>query len=192
MLRGIFFLGLWCCSAAGYGITHVVYFSYPAYSPSGLSVSVGDTILWKGNFESFPLVSGSMPANANSFFSDSGKVYKYVVTAEGAYKYYCSHYKETMTGYFIAQPAAAENDTAVNPVVYISYYAHAFHLVKPEPALHKHYIVSVTNTAGAEVYRKDFSITERDTWVATENFLPGSYTITATDGVHRFERKFTK
>lgn len=192
MLRGIFILGLMWLSTEVYSNTHLIYFSYPTYSPSGLSVKVGDTLVWKGNFQSFPMVSRVVPQQATGFAADTGTTFSYVVTAEGTYQYFCSHFKEVMKGYFIAQPRAEKNDTAYNPVVYISYYGHAFHLLKPEPAVHKHYIVTVTNTAGVEVYRKDFSVTEKDTWVAIEAFLPGSYTIVATDGVHRFERKFSK
>ncbi len=47
--------------------THIIYFGgnfKPGYSPSEISVNVGDTVSWRGDFNEHPLTFLSVPAGA--------------------------------------------------------------------------------------------------------------------------------
>jgi plastocyanin len=86
--------------------THIVYFSgnlKPAYSPSQISVNVGDTVSWKGNFNEHPLTSLSVPPGAAAFSNFSGDQFDYVVKAAGTYRYQSNlPHSLAMIGSFIA------------------------------------------------------------------------------------------
>lgn len=84
-----------------------------AYSPNTLSVSVGDTIVWSGDFSFHPLESdpGGIPAGAAGFGSSSGSTFKYVVTMPGNYGYHCAAHGspgDGMFGSFTAIAASVE------------------------------------------------------------------------------------
>ncbi len=74
-----------------------------AYSPSSLSVNVGDTVTWEGDFSAHPLSSTSVPNGAASFSNSTGTTFSYVVTAAGTYHYQCDfHHSLGMVGTFTA------------------------------------------------------------------------------------------
>ncbi len=70
------------------------------YSPSSLTVNVGDTVTWEGNFAVHPLVSGATCGQPDGKFSNSsGSSFSYTFTAPGTYPYYCNvHCGQGMTG----------------------------------------------------------------------------------------------
>jgi len=53
------------------------------YSPNTLTVNVGDTIRWQGNFSFHPLSSVTIPAGALSWTNTTGTVFTYVVQIPG-------------------------------------------------------------------------------------------------------------
>lgn len=77
----------------------------PKYFPDDLMIASGDTLIWSGDFQQFPLSSLSVPQGARSFKNIKGKVFQYVVTVPGTYQYQCStKFDVGMTGSFKAQP----------------------------------------------------------------------------------------
>lgn len=85
------------------------------YEPKQLNVAVGDTIIWRGDYVTHPLMSTSVPAGAEPFAQDTGTVYtplRYVVRVAGTYNYECAiHGSSGMTGQFTAT-AAGVNEPA--------------------------------------------------------------------------------
>lgn len=100
---------LLCSATTVQATTHVVQFGGSfgiTYSPNSLSVSVGDTLKWEGDFGVHPLSSTSVPAGALNFLQSSGSVFSYVVTVAGTYQYQCDvHFSLGMVGSFTASPA---------------------------------------------------------------------------------------
>lgn len=173
---------------------HTINFSFPSYSASGLSVLVGDTILWKGDFSKFPMSSVSVPEGAGVFGAQKGNEFRYVVRAEGTYKYQCDTYKsDGMVAYFTASlTEKTDSRDGGTPMVYINYVSHAFHLVTTDIIAHNDYTVTIASVNGRQVYSGVLKAGEKDKWIATEEFSSGTYILTVTDGTHSFGRKFTK
>ncbi len=58
------------------------------YSPSALTVEIGDTIVFRGDFATYPLVSTSVPVGALAFGPiNTGTTFAYIVDVPGAYSY---------------------------------------------------------------------------------------------------------
>ncbi len=70
------------------------------YSPGSLTVKVGDTVTWEGDFSVHPLVSGASCGMPDGKFSNStGTSFSHTFTVAGTYPYYCSvHCASGMTG----------------------------------------------------------------------------------------------
>lgn len=98
-------------------ITHIITFGGSvgfAYSPNPLSVQVGDTIRWEGDFSTHPLSSVTIPSGAQTWHMGSGTTFSYPVKVAGEYQYHCdAHFTFGMTGTFTASNAAIEKDNAV-------------------------------------------------------------------------------
>jgi len=90
------------------------------YSPSELSVAVGDTVTWQGTFTGHPLSSTSVPEGAAGFHNGSGITYSYIVQVPGSYNYECDiHALSGMTGSFSATLSAIdENNLSDQPRVF--------------------------------------------------------------------------
>ena len=82
------------------------------YSPSSVTVNVGDSILWQGDFSTHPLASLTIPAGAASFSQSTGASFWYVVTTPGTYNYKCTVHAG-MTGSFVAN-AVSTNISNIN------------------------------------------------------------------------------
>jgi plastocyanin len=93
--------------------THIIQFGGSvgfAYSPSSLSVAVGDTIQWQGNFGFHPLSSTTIPAGAASWHNAAGTVFNYVVSLPGTYNYHCDvHFALGMVGSFDATASGVDD-----------------------------------------------------------------------------------
>jgi plastocyanin len=91
---------------SAHATTHIIQFGGAfgfAYSPSSLTVSVGDTIVWNGDFSVHPLSSTRVPPGAASFQNSSGSTFTYHVTIAGTYDYQCDlHFGIGMVGSFTA------------------------------------------------------------------------------------------
>ena len=72
------------------------------YSPNFLSVSVGDTITWVGDFVTHPLSSTTIPAGATPWHNGTGSSFSYVVQVPGSYNYTCDVHGPGMSGSFNA------------------------------------------------------------------------------------------
>jgi plastocyanin len=84
------------------------------YSPSSLTVNVGDTIVWHGDFTMHPLASFALPDGAAAIQNSTGTSYSYVVSTAGTYRYRCLAHStpdgQGMSGMFSAGVAGV-NET---------------------------------------------------------------------------------
>jgi plastocyanin len=92
--------------------THIIKFGGPLgkkYSPASLTVSVGDTLVWVGDFDEHSLSLMKAPQGAKGFKGiESGSTFRYVVTVAGRYDYQCDdHVDMGMIGSFTAVAAPA-------------------------------------------------------------------------------------
>ncbi len=113
-LRLLYTAVIFLMPAAGFSAaTHVIQFGGTlglVYSPSSLSVTVGDTIRWEGDFSIHPLSSTTIPVGASSWHNGTGTVFDYVVAVAGTYNYHCdNHFSLGMVGSFDAVLAGVEN-----------------------------------------------------------------------------------
>ena len=61
-----------------------------AYAPADLTVKVGDTVTWSGDFALHPLSSGATcGAPDGKFGASSGTSFSFTFTQAGVYPYYC-------------------------------------------------------------------------------------------------------
>jgi plastocyanin len=118
------FVAAFLAATSAHATTHIIQFGGAfgfAYSPNSLTVSVGDTIVWQGDFGVHPLSSTSVPPGAASFHNTSGTSFSYRVTAAGTYNYQCDvHFGIGMVGSFTAVIATdVENSqTSLQPDVF--------------------------------------------------------------------------
>ena len=90
-------------NASSFAGIHTITFTCCAYTPNSLSVSVGDTIQWTGDFAFHPLSSTAVPTGAQTWHVASGTFFQYKVSLEGTYNYACDIHGGTgMTGSFTA------------------------------------------------------------------------------------------
>jgi len=86
--------------------THVIQFGGAfglTYSPNALTISVGDTVEWDGDFITHPLSSTSVPTGAQKFNQGTGNIFRYAVIVAGSYQYECEvHFSSGMIGAFTA------------------------------------------------------------------------------------------
>lgn len=109
LLSILFFLSL---SASA--TIHVVNVSNFQFSPSSLSVAVGDTIEWVWVNGSHTTTSTNIPAGAqpwNSTISANVTSFQYEVTTPGTYAYRCTPHSLSMTGSFTATSTGLMNVT---------------------------------------------------------------------------------
>ena len=86
--------------------THIIQFVSFSYNPNTLTVAVGDTIEWQGDFLFHPLGSISVPPGADPFSNSSGTTFTYVIAVPGTYTYQCMVHGPFfgMTGSIAANP----------------------------------------------------------------------------------------
>ncbi len=88
--------------------THTIKFSGMSFTPDALDVSVGDTIVWSGNFGFHEIQSLQIPSGASTFgpSQSTDVTLVYVVTVPGQYNYQCNiHFDMGMVGEFTAVKA---------------------------------------------------------------------------------------
>jgi plastocyanin len=91
-LATIWVIVLFTVAGTTHATTHVIQFGGSfglTYSPNSLSISVGDTVEWEGDFITDPLSSTSVPTGAQKFYQGTGNVFTYPVTVAGSYQYQC-------------------------------------------------------------------------------------------------------
>lgn len=100
-------------------IRHDVQVSNNVFSPSSLTVEIGDTVVWT-NIQGNHNVNGqksTFPTNPESFGNEvgAGWTYSYVFNTPGHYDYRCDpHYIYGMTGSVTVNEPGAENKLVVN------------------------------------------------------------------------------
>ncbi len=106
---GISLLALLAFAGTANAKTWTIMFTNFFYSDSSLTVNVGDTMVWSGDFGSHPLTLVTSPPGAATFShvlnGNSGANFQYIVTATGTYHYHCdNHFTPplNMTGSFTA------------------------------------------------------------------------------------------
>ena len=87
--------------------THIIKFGGSLgkrYEPKSITVAVGDTIIWTGNFDDHPLSLIKAPSGAPGFMHiEKGSSFMYIVKVAGKYEYQCDdHIDEGMVGSFTA------------------------------------------------------------------------------------------
>lgn len=105
MKKILLFVGVLYLSTFSFAITHDIVVRNFEFSPSDLSVEVGDTIRWIHESGSHTTTSVSVPENASSWddpMTADDDVFLYHVEEEGTYDYQCTPHAATMTGSFTA------------------------------------------------------------------------------------------
>ena len=86
------------------------------YSPQQTNVTVGDTVIWTGNFASHPLASLSVPNGATTFnYAGANSTFLYVVTVVGNYNFECAihHFTGTINAVEPSFVGAVTQQTAI-------------------------------------------------------------------------------
>jgi plastocyanin len=149
------------------------------YSPSSLSVSIGDTIQWQGSFSFHPLSSTTIPAGAASWQAASGTVFSYVVTVAGTYDYLCDVHQPAMAGSFSTTLSSVQASASSLEPSYLKLdqnYPNPFN-----PATSIRYIVGAAGSqqpAVSMVTLAVYDLVGREVAVlVNEGKEPGSYTV---------------
>jgi plastocyanin len=78
-------------SCDAYATKYTISFAYTYYTPNTLTVAIGDTVEWQGDFSIHPLVWDVIPAGAKPDMEGSlATSLFYVVKVGGTYSYYCT------------------------------------------------------------------------------------------------------
>jgi plastocyanin len=96
-------------SIKSYSVVHVINQSNYTFSPSSLSVNVGDVVRWVWSSGTHTTTSTTIPGGASSWdspLSSSNTSFEYTVTVAGTYSYECIYHADMgMTGSFTATVA---------------------------------------------------------------------------------------
>jgi plastocyanin len=167
-----------------FATTHTITFGGAAgftYQPSTLSVTVGDTIEWIGDFGFHPLASTQIPAGASAFTNGSGSSFSYVVPAVGTYNYVCTvHGGSGMTGSFTAIAAGVRSASTASvtleqssPNPAIGSTSIRFTLEHAQPVEIELY--SIDGIKVATVLNEPRAAGEQSVTVSTDRLASGSY-----------------
>ena len=156
--------------------THIIQFGGSfglTYSPNFLSISVGDTVEWEGDFITDPLSSTSVPAGAQKFYQGTGNGFTYGVTVAGSYQYQCDAHSSTgMIGSFTASSATGvENGEG-------SFRPGAFSMRQNYPnPFNPSTTMSFSIASKSFVSMKVFNVIGREVaTIVSEELSPGNYT----------------
>jgi len=135
---------------------HTVTFTCCQYTPSNFSASVGDTVVWQGNFTLHPLESTTIPPGANPFSNSVGTVFLYVIAVAGNYNYHCVIHQPSMAGSFSATPVSLQDHLTLKPGRFELYqnYPNPFNpttVISFELAVSSYTTLKVYNVLGNEV-----------------------------------------
>jgi len=107
------------------GVRQNIAFGGTSFTPNTLNVSVGDTIVWSGNFGFHIIKSDAIPGGAATWGPTTASTTSliYVVTVPGLYHYECTiHVAMGMTGTFTAAASGVDepvtNDQATLGINY--------------------------------------------------------------------------
>jgi plastocyanin len=115
----IFFLSVCFCllTSKTFAASDTIHFSGVSFTPSTLSVHVGDTIVWIGSFAFHIIQSETIPTGAAAWGPTTSSTTSliYVVPKAGTYNYQCNvHVSMGMTGTFTATPLNGVTEVVSN------------------------------------------------------------------------------
>ena len=84
-------------SAASGPTTHYIDIENMLYSPSSITINVGDTIIWTNQESSMPHTVTANDGSFDSGYMSSGDTFSFTFTSAGTFDYYCA-YHSSMTG----------------------------------------------------------------------------------------------
>jgi len=149
------------------------------YSPSQLTVAVGDSITWQGTFSAHPLSSTSVPAGAATFHNGSGSSFTYPVLVAGAYSYECDiHGSSGMKGTFTALVTGIQSEAdPARPAV--------FRLIRNYPnPFNARTRIEFELPAAQKVDLKVYAITGARVATLVDGFLPAGQFHVIFDAAH--------
>jgi len=154
-------------SGYSFATVHIVSVQSSQFSPSSLSVNVGDTVKWVIAVGSHTTTSTSIPPGANTWnnpINNSNPEFEYPVTVEGTYDYKCNPHG--FTGQFVAI-----NTNIKTPIAFAGF---SLSMVRPSV-----YNVSYTLNRSSEVKISLYDVTGKSVKVFfTSKQFAGDYTNT--------------
>ena len=126
------------------------------YVPNSLTVEVGDSVQWWGDFMSHPLQENTAPAGAAAFgYNNTNPIYTYVVTIAGDYTFQCAVHG--FTGQFTAtDPVGVSTVTPQNEIAIYPTTIHSFLKINL-PSEPKNLFVEVKNIVGQTQFKTELS-----------------------------------
>lgn len=135
---------------------HTVTFICCEYTPSNFSASVGDTVVWEGNFAAHPLESTTIPPGADPFSNSTGTLFSYVIQVAGTYNYHCVFHQPVMAGSFSATTMGVVQNDGRKPSTFQLYqnYPNPFNpstVIRYSLPANGNVVLKVYNVLGNEV-----------------------------------------
>jgi plastocyanin len=182
-------VGLTAANAA----VHTVNVADFSFSPSSMTVTVGDTIRWVWVSGTHTTTSTSVPTGASSWnanITSSSTTFSYVVPAAGTYNYRCSIHPTSMMGSF----------TATSGVGIIKNNSSSAIVLFPNPAKDKLTIthdavdaIRIYDMVGATIMNQPVEATETKTVIEVGTLPSGVYFVnTMKDGIVTDTRRLVK
>ena len=155
-------------SFGAYATTHTVTVQDFSFSPSTISVSVGDVITWNWVSGSHTTTSTSVPAGAATWgnpMNSGATTFSYTVTMAGTYNYECTIHPSLMTGSFTATVVG------ISPVVNSSSFLLNSTLVSNNLQI----TYKLEKNSSVDVFLLDMSGKQLEKF-SSSNHEPGTYT----------------
>ena len=193
MKKNLFLLAaMFCMAIHSFATTHTITVADFTFSPTPITVNLGDTVKWVWASGTHTTTSTTIPTGAttwNSSITSSSTTFIYVPTVTGTYNYECSiHAGMGMVGIFTVVSASGVND--VNKTAIVSVY--------PNPAsgtLHVQFntpgssvSVTMTDMNGKQVFKKKFR-SMKNTDIDLANIPNGTYILHAQQGTETYNQQ---
>ncbi len=180
-----------------FATVHTVNVSNFAFSPSNLTVDVGDTIMWVWVSGNHTTTSLSVPSGALAWdeVMDSGnQIYMYEVTVEGTYNYDCTFHPVSMTGTITAlAPNSIKTAATLADGLFIQSLNNGASLNVSyqlnKPTLVKVTMMDLTGKVAKILLNSNQSSGKFNTAFATEELRNGLYIVEMIAGNERYTRR---
>lgn len=210
LLKSIFAILILCLifvSVRSYATTHIIQYGgsfFHSYNPSKLTVSVGDTIVWKGNgnstFIQHSLESDTIPSGAEPFgLIDTGSSFFYVIQVPGYYHYICTEHLrlENMVGSFTAMTSGVDQHISGNTLFLDQNYPNPFNnstTIRYSLKRNSLVTIKIFNTKGEQICHIPEEYQEagiHEIPFNAEGLLNGTYFYFMQEGEEMLGRKMT-
>ena len=163
-------------SSYSFATTHIINTADFSFSPSSLSIMLGDTVQWVYVSGSHTTTSTTIPTGAtawNSPINTTVTSYTYVPTVSGTYNYICvPHQGMGMTGSFVVSGTTSVGIVAAaTPVVSPNPASSVVHIQTDAQAL----FVSLTDLTGRYIPLQQIGNTTKEKIFSVENIPAGVY-----------------